>query len=168
MENRQSFIFGTTLSSLQSIRSMQEAKAAGFTVGLYYVALDSVKTNVERVRQRVLKGGHDIPEVNIRRRHKGSLMKLTDSRDIRALQRPLPCTGRPDAGSEGGMAPGLPRCSLVGGERRKNKSRLRLFQTSEPAQMLFITGPGASSVSASVTTPVGPSVSVRWSTSSPL
>lgn len=58
---------------------MQEAKEAGFTVGLYYVALDSVETNVERVRQRVLKGGHDIPEENIRRRHKGSLMKLTEA-----------------------------------------------------------------------------------------
>ncbi|WP_208245886.1 zeta toxin family protein (plasmid) [Rhizobium sp. T1470] len=34
IETRQSFIFETTLSSLQSIRLMQEAKAAGFTVGL--------------------------------------------------------------------------------------------------------------------------------------
>ncbi|WP_320194664.1 zeta toxin family protein [Agrobacterium rosae] len=75
---RQSFIFETTLSSQQSIRLMQEAKQAGFTVGLYYVAPDSVETNVERVRQRVLKGGHDIPEENIRR-YKGSLMKLTEA-----------------------------------------------------------------------------------------
>lgn len=79
IETRQSFIFETTLSSHQSIRLMQEAKAAGFTVGLYYVALDSVETNVERVRQRVLKGGHDIPEKNIRRRHKGSFEKLTEA-----------------------------------------------------------------------------------------
>jgi predicted ABC-type ATPase len=60
IETRQSFIFETTLSSQQSMRLMQEAKAAGFTVGLYYVALDSVETNVERVRQRVLKGGHSL------------------------------------------------------------------------------------------------------------
>lgn len=79
IETRQSFIFETTLSSQQSIRLMQEAKAAGFTVGLYYVALDSVETNVERVRQRVLKGGHDIPEENIRRRHKGSFEKLAEA-----------------------------------------------------------------------------------------
>lgn len=79
IETRQSFIFETTLSSVQSIRLMQEVKAAGFTVGLYYVTLDSVKTNIERVRQRVLKGGHDIPEENIRRRHKGLLLKLTEA-----------------------------------------------------------------------------------------
>ena len=59
------------------MRMMRAAKAAGFKVGLYYVALDSVETNVERVRQRVLKGGHDIPEENIRRRHDGSFEKLT-------------------------------------------------------------------------------------------
>lgn len=82
IETRQSFIFETTLSSLQSILLMQEAKASGFTVGLYYVALDSVETNVERVRQRVLKGGHDIPEESIRRRHKGSLIKLTAALSI--------------------------------------------------------------------------------------
>ncbi|SCX35969.1 hypothetical protein DSM25559_5242 [Agrobacterium rosae] len=58
---------------------MQEPKQAGFTIGLYYVALDFVETNVEGVRQRVLKGGHDIPEERIRRRHKGSLMKLTEA-----------------------------------------------------------------------------------------
>jgi len=77
IDTRQSFIFETTLSSNQSLRMMRAAKAAGFKVGLYYVALDSVETNVERVRQRVLKGGHDIPEENIRSRHDGSFEKLT-------------------------------------------------------------------------------------------
>ncbi len=79
IETRQSFIFESTLSSQQSIRLMREAKAAGFTVGLYYVALDSVETNIERVKRRVEKGGHDIPEADIRRRHKGSLEKLTEA-----------------------------------------------------------------------------------------
>nr|WP_082728528.1 zeta toxin family protein [Rhizobium altiplani] len=79
IETRQSFIFETTLSSQQSIRLMREAKTAGFSVGLYYVALDSVETNVERVKRRVEKGGHDIPEADIRRRHKGSLEKLTEA-----------------------------------------------------------------------------------------
>ncbi|PDT27519.1 hypothetical protein CO660_22730 [Rhizobium sp. L9] len=79
IETRQSFIFESTLSSQQSIRLMREAKAAGFKVGLYYVALDSVETNIERVKRRVEKGGHDIPEADIRRRHKGSLEKLTEA-----------------------------------------------------------------------------------------
>jgi predicted ABC-type ATPase len=72
-----SFIYETTLSSQQSINLMRDAKAAGFSVDLYYTALDSVETNIERVRQRVEAGGHDIPEDDIRRRYKGSLDKLT-------------------------------------------------------------------------------------------
>jgi predicted ABC-type ATPase len=71
-----SFIYETTLSSQQAVNVMRDAKAAGFSVGLYYVALDSVETNVERVKQRVEAGGHDIPEDDIRRRYMGSLDKL--------------------------------------------------------------------------------------------
>jgi hypothetical protein len=37
----------------------------------------SVDSDVERVRQRVMKGGHDIPDENIRRRQKGSFANLT-------------------------------------------------------------------------------------------
>ena len=55
---------------------MSEAKAAGFNVDLYYVALDTVERNIERVKFRVALGGHDIPEDAIRRRYKGSLAHL--------------------------------------------------------------------------------------------
>lgn len=76
IESRTSFIYETTLSSQQAINLMRDAKAAGFTVGLYYTVLDSVETNIERVRQRVEAGGHDIPEAVIRRRYDGSLFAL--------------------------------------------------------------------------------------------
>jgi len=82
IETRQSFVFETTLSSQQSLKLMRDAKSAGFKVGLYYTALDSVETNIDRVRQRVLKGGHDIPEEDIRRRHKGSFLKLSEALKI--------------------------------------------------------------------------------------
>lgn len=79
IETRQSFVFETTLSSHQSINLMRDAKAAGYYVGLYYVALDSVELNIERVKRRVEKGGHDIPEDDIRRRWVGSLAKLSSA-----------------------------------------------------------------------------------------
>jgi len=77
IETKTSFIYETTLSSQQAINLMRDAKAAGFTVGLYFTALDSVETNIERVRQRVEAGGHDIPVEDIRRRYVGSLNKLS-------------------------------------------------------------------------------------------
>lgn len=76
---RKSFVFETTLSSQQSINLMRDAKAAGFSVGLYYTALDNVETDIRRVKERVEAGGHDIPERDIRRRYAGSLEKLTDA-----------------------------------------------------------------------------------------
>lgn len=71
-----SFVYETTLSSQQSINLMRDAKAAGYSVELYYVALDSVETNIRRVRERVEAGGHDIPENVVRRRYEGSLNNL--------------------------------------------------------------------------------------------
>ncbi|EJC85603.1 hypothetical protein Rleg4DRAFT_7490 [Rhizobium leguminosarum bv. trifolii WSM2297] len=76
---QESFVFETTLSSQQSLRLMREAKEAGFNVDLYYVALDSVERNIERVKFRVALGGHDIPEDAIRRRYKGSLEHLAQA-----------------------------------------------------------------------------------------
>lgn len=77
IKTRTSFIYETTLSSQQSITLMRDAKVGGFTIGLYYTALDSVETNIERVRRRVEAGGHDIPEADIRRRYEGSLNNLS-------------------------------------------------------------------------------------------
>jgi predicted ABC-type ATPase len=82
IETRRSFIFETTLSSQQSINMMRDAQAAGFSVSLYYTILDSVERNIERVKQRVEAGGHDIPEDDIRRRYDGSLRKLSEALKI--------------------------------------------------------------------------------------
>ncbi|MFP3547427.1 zeta toxin family protein [Rhizobium sp. SIMBA_035] len=79
---QESFIFETTLSSKQSLRLMQEAKAAGFSVDLFYVILDNVERNIERVKFRVALGGHDIPEGAIRRRYKKSLAHLRKALDL--------------------------------------------------------------------------------------
>ena len=59
-----------------------DAQAAGFSVSLYYTILDSVERNIERVKQRVEAGGHDIPEDDIRRRYDGSLRKLSEALKI--------------------------------------------------------------------------------------
>lgn len=58
----------TTLPGAVIERQLREAKAAGFTVILYFLGVDTVETAIERVRRRVAKGGHGIPESLIRRR----------------------------------------------------------------------------------------------------
>lgn len=69
----QSFTVETTLSGHTYIRMMTKAKALGYLVVLIYVATTNVEINIERVRNRVILGGHDVPEEDQRRRFPRSL-----------------------------------------------------------------------------------------------
>lgn len=58
----------TVLSTDKYRRLVGEAKAHGFAVRVIFVFLSDPDLNVERVRIRVEKGGHDVPEDRIRSR----------------------------------------------------------------------------------------------------
>lgn len=47
---------------------MQDARKRNYWVELHYVSLIDAQQSVDRVATRVAKGGHDIPENDIRRR----------------------------------------------------------------------------------------------------
>jgi predicted ABC-type ATPase len=55
---------------------VQEATKLGFEIRLLYVILPTVEMNIERVRQRVAAGGHDVAETKIRERRERSLQQL--------------------------------------------------------------------------------------------
>lgn len=67
-EARRSFAFETTLSGRAYLRHIRQWQAAGYRVELIFLRLDDVEEALVRVRERVLQGGHDIPEAVIRRR----------------------------------------------------------------------------------------------------
>ncbi len=73
---RLDFAFETTLGGGTMTRILSDAAAAGFEVRIFYVGLASPELHIERVRQRVRAGGHDIPEDDIRRRWRHSRMNL--------------------------------------------------------------------------------------------
>jgi predicted ABC-type ATPase len=66
----------TVLSTGKYRRLVVEAKKLGFETRLIYVLLSSPDLNVERVRLRVAKGGHAVPEEKIRERYHRSLDQL--------------------------------------------------------------------------------------------
>jgi predicted ABC-type ATPase len=66
----------TVLSTAKYRRLVLEAKARQYEVRLIYILLDSPERNVERVRLRVAKGGHAVPEDKIRERYARSLAQL--------------------------------------------------------------------------------------------
>ncbi len=65
---RQSFAFETTLSGRGYLRQIDLWRTAGYKVKLIFLQLDTPEEAIARVAQRVRQGGHDVPEVVIRRR----------------------------------------------------------------------------------------------------
>jgi len=68
--------FETTLGGQSFARLLKQAAQAGFEVRIWYVGLASPEHHLARVKARVRKGGHDIPEVDIRRRFDQSRLQL--------------------------------------------------------------------------------------------
>lgn len=66
----------TVLSTSKYRALVIRAKELGFSVWLVYVVLDSPERNIERVRMRVRKGGHDVAEDKIRSRYDRSLAQF--------------------------------------------------------------------------------------------
>ncbi|HKI39119.1 MAG: zeta toxin family protein [Mycobacterium sp.] len=76
IEQRLDFNFETTLGGTTMPRLLAEAASSGIEVRIFYVGLSSADDHIERVRQRVRAGGHDIPDDDIRRRYRHSLLNL--------------------------------------------------------------------------------------------
>jgi predicted ABC-type ATPase len=64
----ESFAFETTLSGQGYLRHIDQWRAQGYRVDLYFLTLPSAEAAMARVAERVSQGGHDIPEPVIRRR----------------------------------------------------------------------------------------------------
>lgn len=58
----------TTLSGGYPKRLAKRAKEAGYYIRLYYVGLDTLHESLQRIKNRVAKGGHDIPQQDVERR----------------------------------------------------------------------------------------------------
>src|SRR5438552_8463389 len=66
---RKDFAFETTLGGNTIAALLEKALASGIEVRVWYVGLRSPELHIARVRARVAKGGHDIPEATIRDRY---------------------------------------------------------------------------------------------------
>ena len=66
----------TTLSGLSYVKKIAKWQKMGYKVILMYFSLPFVEIAIDRVRSRVKKGGHNIPEQDIRRRFERSNINL--------------------------------------------------------------------------------------------
>jgi predicted ABC-type ATPase len=75
-EQRVSFAFETTLASRSFAPWLQDLRASGYTVHLFFLWLSSPDLAVQRVTYRVRSGGHDVPADTIRRRYRAGIRNL--------------------------------------------------------------------------------------------
>jgi predicted ABC-type ATPase len=73
IENNIDFAIETTLSTKYYIQLAGNAKDKGYSIILIFLWLKSVKVAKERVKERVEKGGHNIPAEIIKRRYERGL-----------------------------------------------------------------------------------------------
>jgi predicted ABC-type ATPase len=84
---RRSFAFETTLAARSYASMIRELVVEEYEFHLFFVVVPSAETAVERVKHRVLSGGHHVPEDIIRRRFQASINNFF------LLYRPLPIAG---------------------------------------------------------------------------
>ena len=70
------FAFETTLGGRTITGLLERALSSGIEVHVWYVGLDTPELHIARVRARVARGGHDIPEARVRDRFDTSRLNL--------------------------------------------------------------------------------------------
>lgn len=76
IESKKTFAFETTLSTRSYTALIQRCQREGYVINLIFLWLNSPELATERVRTRVLKGGHNVPEDVIRRRYDKGLQNF--------------------------------------------------------------------------------------------
>ncbi|MGH7484682.1 MAG: AAA family ATPase [bacterium] len=77
-EAGRSFAFETTLSGHTYLRRVNSWRAAGFTVVMIFLSLNSADEAISRVEMRARQGGHNVPPDVIRRRFASGMRNFLD------------------------------------------------------------------------------------------
>ncbi len=79
LESSNSFSFETVMSAADKVDLLREAHSRGYRTYLYYIATEDPVINIQRVKNRVAEGGHDVPEEKIAARYHRSLSLLVEA-----------------------------------------------------------------------------------------
>ena len=85
LKNGTDFVFETVFSSAEKIDFILKAKDAGFFIRIFYVCTESPLININRIAQRYLNGGHEVPISKTISRYYSSLKNI--SRAIKIADR---------------------------------------------------------------------------------
>lgn len=74
--HRCDFVFETVFSSDEKLEFVKKAKDAGFFIRLFFVCTNDPKINIQRITQRYINGGHEVPISKIITRYYKSLLNI--------------------------------------------------------------------------------------------
>ena len=79
LEQGRNFVFETVFSAPEKLEFLRKAKEKGFFVRLFYVCTSDPAINVNRITQRYLNGGHEVPISKIISRYYKSLVNMSEA-----------------------------------------------------------------------------------------
>lgn len=68
LEKGVNFTQETTLSGARTLKTIQCARDLDYTIRLYYIGINTADESIERIKNRVRKGGHNIADDDVERR----------------------------------------------------------------------------------------------------
>jgi predicted ABC-type ATPase len=117
-EDLHDFAFETVFSHGSNLKFIRALRMAGYEVHLYFVSTDNEEVNVRRVRNRVAKGGHSVPENKIRERYRRSMMLMAlairECEQVYLFDNSIPLTERAPGQLEAGRLVGVIRNDAEG------------------------------------------------------
>ena len=79
LSNGTDFVFETVFSSVEKMDFLRKAKDAGFFIRIFYVCTESPLININRIAQRYLNGGHEVPISKTISRYYSSLKNISEA-----------------------------------------------------------------------------------------
>ncbi len=76
------FAFETTLSGKSYLSWLSQLKNEGYAIHLFYLWIPSIDFSLARIKDRVKRGGHNIPEKDVRRRYQKSVRNFKFYRSV--------------------------------------------------------------------------------------
>ncbi len=72
-EQKSDFAFESTLSGTAYVPFLKKLKSRGYVIHIFYLLVPKVELSLARIKERVAKGGHNVPAQDVRRRFAKSL-----------------------------------------------------------------------------------------------
>jgi predicted ABC-type ATPase len=79
LTEKKDFTYETVMSDRHKLDEISQANKLGYKTYLYFICTDDFEKNIERVKNRVLKDGHDVNEEKIKKRYFKTLDNLSDA-----------------------------------------------------------------------------------------